>query len=37
MFGLQGIPSVYYGDEQGLDGTKNATGQPDLSVERIVA
>ena len=31
MFGLQGIPSVYYGDEQGLDGTKDANGQPDLT------
>jgi glycosidase len=31
MFGLQGIPSVYYGDEQGLDGTKDANGSPDLT------
>jgi glycosidase len=31
MFGLQGIPSVYYGDEQGLDGTKDAAGNPDLT------
>jgi glycosidase len=31
MFGLQGIPSVYYGDEQGLDGTKDAHGRPDLT------
>jgi glycosidase len=31
MFGLQGIPSVYYGDEQGLDGTKDADGNPDLT------
>ncbi len=31
MFGLQGIPSVYYGDEQGLDGTKDANGNPDLT------
>ncbi len=30
MFGLQGIPSIYYGDEQGLDGTKDAQQQPHL-------
>ncbi len=30
LFGLQGIPSVYYGDEQALDGTKDPQGQPDL-------
>jgi len=31
MFCLQGIPTVYYGDEQGLTGTKTENGDPDLS------
>jgi glycosidase len=31
MFSLQGIPSVYCGDEQGLNGTRDANGHPDLS------
>ncbi|MBK8475794.1 MAG: alpha-amylase [Opitutaceae bacterium] len=31
MFGLQGIPSVYYGDEQGLHGTQDAQGKADLT------
>jgi hypothetical protein len=31
MFCLQGIPSVYYGTEQGLDGTKDTHGNPDLT------
>ena len=31
MFTLQGIPSVYYGTEQGLSGTVDASGAPDLS------
>jgi hypothetical protein len=30
MFTLQGIPSIYYGTEQGLDGTVKADGTPDL-------
>jgi glycosidase len=29
LFGLQGIPCLYYGTEQGLDGTKDAAGNPD--------
>ncbi|HLP14686.1 MAG TPA: alpha-amylase family glycosyl hydrolase [Bacteroidota bacterium] len=31
MFSVQGIPSVYYGTEQGLDGTKDGNGNPDLT------
>jgi glycosidase len=31
MFTLQGIPSLYYGTEQGLSGTVDAAGNPDLS------
>lgn len=31
LFGLQGIPAVYYGTEQGLDGTRDASGNPDLA------
>jgi glycosidase len=31
MFTLQGIPSIYYGTEQGLDGTVNPDGTPDLT------
>jgi len=31
LFCLQGIPSIYYGDEQGLDGTKDTDGRPDLT------
>jgi glycosidase len=31
LFTLQGIPSVYYGTEQGLAGTVHADGSPDLS------
>ncbi|HSB61796.1 MAG TPA: alpha-amylase family glycosyl hydrolase, partial [Vicinamibacteria bacterium] len=31
MFALQGIPCVYYGTEQGLQGTVHADGSPDLS------
>jgi glycosidase len=30
LFCLQGIPCIYYGTEQGLDGTKNSDGSPDL-------
>jgi glycosidase len=30
MFTLQGIPSIYYGTEQGLTGTVNGSGAPDL-------
>jgi len=36
MFGLQGIPAVYYGTEQGLNGAKKADGQPDLSANESV-
>jgi glycosidase len=31
LFTLQGVPSLYYGTEQGLNGTKDAGGGPDLS------
>ncbi len=31
LFTLQGIPCVYYGTEQGLSGTVDANGQPDLT------
>jgi glycosidase len=31
LFTLQGIPCVYYGTEQGLTGTVDAAGHPDLS------
>jgi glycosidase len=31
LFTLQGIPSVYYGTEQGLNGTVKPDGSPDLS------
>jgi glycosidase len=31
MFALQGIPSLYYGTEQGLDGTKDDQGRPQLT------
>jgi glycosidase len=31
LFTLQGIPSVYYGTEQGLSGTVDANGNTDLS------
>jgi glycosidase len=30
LFTLQGIPSLYYGTEQGLDGTKDDQGRPDF-------
>lgn len=30
LFTLQGIPSLYYGTEQGLQGTVDAAGNPDL-------
>jgi glycosidase len=36
LFGLQGIPCVYYGTEQGLQGTVNAQGQPDLTAPESV-
>ncbi|HEV2481563.1 MAG TPA: alpha-amylase family glycosyl hydrolase [Puia sp.] len=36
LFTLQGIPCVYYGTEQGLQGTVNANGQPDLSAPESV-
>jgi glycosidase len=31
LFTLQGIPCVYYGTEQGLSGTVDAAGNPDLT------
>jgi glycosidase len=31
LFTLQGIPCIYYGTEQGLTGTKDAAGNPDLN------
>jgi glycosidase len=31
LFTLQGIPSLYYGTEQGLSGTVDANGNPDLN------
>jgi glycosidase len=31
LFTLQGIPCLYYGTEQGLSGTVDANGNPDLS------
>lgn len=31
LFTLQGIPSIYYGTEQGLSGTVDVDGRPDLS------
>jgi glycosidase len=31
LFTLQGIPSIYYGTEQGLSGTLDSHGHPDLS------
>jgi len=31
LFTLQGIPCVYYGTEQGLSGTVDGSGNPDLS------
>ena len=31
LFTLQGIPSIYYGTEQGLTGTVDGSGAPDLS------
>ena len=36
LFCLQGIPCVYYGTEQGLQGTVNAQGQPDLAAPESV-
>ena len=29
LFCLQGIPSIYYGTEQGLTGTVDSAGKPD--------
>lgn len=31
LFGLQGIPCIYYGTEQNLRGTVDANGNPDLT------
>jgi glycosidase len=31
LFTLQGIPCIYYGTEQGLQGTVDEAGQPDLT------
>jgi len=36
LFSLQGIPCVYYGTEQGLSGTVNPDGTPDLSANESV-
>ncbi len=36
MFGLQGIPCVYYGTEQGLDVTKSPDGTPQLGANESV-
>jgi glycosidase len=36
LFTLQGIPCVYYGTEQGLQGTVDAQGQPDLTAPESV-
>jgi len=36
MFTLQGIPCVYYGTEQLLQGTVDANGQPDLTCPESV-
>ncbi|MFN2224490.1 MAG: alpha-amylase family glycosyl hydrolase [Candidatus Promineifilaceae bacterium] len=36
LFTLHGIPCLYYGTEQGLEGTKDRWGQPDLgSLESV--
>jgi glycosidase len=36
LFTLQGIPCVYYGTEQGLQGTVDAAGDPDLTAPESV-
>jgi glycosidase len=36
LFTLQGIPSLYYGTEQGLSGTVDAAGNADLSANESV-
>jgi glycosidase len=36
LFGLQGIPCVYYGTEQGLTGTVDAAGNPTLNAMESV-
>jgi glycosidase len=36
MFALQGIPSLYYGTEQGLDGAKDDQGRPQLNCPESV-
>lgn len=36
LFSLQGIPCIYYGTEQGLQGTVDALGQPDLTAPESV-
>jgi glycosidase len=36
LFCLQGIPSIYYGTEQGLNGTVDANGDPDLGSNESV-
>jgi len=33
LFTLQGIPAIYYGTEQGLQGTVQADGSPDLTAK----
>ena len=36
LFTLQGIPCIYYGTEQGLQGTVDAQGNPDLTAPESV-
>jgi glycosidase len=36
LFCLQGIPAIYYGTEQGLTGTVDKEGNPDLGSEQSV-
>ena len=36
LFCLQGIPCIYYGTEQGLQGTRDSQGNPDLSCPESV-
>lgn len=36
LFCLQGIPCLYYGTEQGLDGTKTLDGRPSIGTKEAV-
>jgi len=36
LFSLQGIPCIYYGTEQGLQGTVDSNGNPDLAAPESV-